>query len=97
MAQDRDHHRHVDPLGKAEQDIRGVFDLAKRLKRAWDQWTAPFEPGQQPPTVRAQRRRDPSEKPAEQIRVNAEVVEDTATGIKIVVRDSTHPIKRGDR
>jgi len=93
MAQDRDHHRQLDPLTKAEQDIRGVFDLAKRLKRAWDNWTAPFEEGPRPPPVRGQRR----EPPPERIRVNAEVVEDTATGIKIVVRDTTQPIKRGDR
>ena len=101
MAQDRDHHRHVDPLAKAEQDIRGVFDLAKRFKRAWSQWTAPFEPGPpQPPPVHAQRRQPPpqqQQREPEKIRVSAEVVEDSVTGIKIVVRDTTQPIKRGDR
>jgi len=98
MAQDRDHHRHVDPLAKAEQDIRGVFDLAKRLKRAWNQWAEPFESGQRPPAGQTQRRQpQQQQRKPEEIRVSAEVVEDSVTGIKIVVRDTTQPIKRGDR
>lgn len=90
MGSNRDHHG-IDALDKAERDLMGVFGLAKRLRRAWDELTSPEvepEPARKPAAARARPQRTT---------VDAQIVEDSPTGVKIVVRQQDKPIKPDGR
>ena len=94
MVTNRDHHGVVggdDPFDKAERDLAGVFSLARRVQRAWHELMSPDREPEPP--------RRPSRAPArqrpQQTVVDAQVVEDSPSGVKIVVRQEDRPIKPG--
>ncbi len=98
MGSNRDHHGHVSggdhPLDKAERDIQGVFGLARRFQRAWNELMSP-EPEPQAPQ-RTAPRAAPRPRP-QRTTVDAQIVEDSPTAVKIVVRQSDKPMKPDGR
>jgi hypothetical protein len=93
MGSNRDHHGvgGGDPLDKAERDLMGVFGLARRFQRAWNELMSPEQEPAQPRARQAPRPR------SQRTAVDATIVEDSPTGVKIVVRQSDKPIKSDGR